>query len=314
MQRGADVARLRHRLDDVVGEFGRVWGGEPDPLQPVDVSAGPQQLGESSPITGQCGVGERDAVGVDVLAEQGDFEHTVVHQGPHLGQDVCRAAVDLPTPQRRDDAERAAVVAAHRDGNPRGIGRFAGAGQRRRELLQRLGDFDLGDLVVPGALQQRGQRPDVVGAEDNVYPRRPAQHGVAVFLRQAATDRDLHVGIGALARGQMAEVAVQPVVGVLADGAGVEHHDVGLGTVGRPPVAGRFQQTRQPLGVVDVHLTAVGADLIGARWRSPHGRPGALAGHPRGGIVRHHRSHGAMVRRLGGSRPSGWCRLVAASG
>ncbi len=93
MQRGADVARLRHRLDDVVGEFGRVWGGEPDPLQPVDVSAGPQQLGESSPITGQCGVGERDAVGVDVLAEQGDFEHTVVHQGPHLGQDVCRAAV-----------------------------------------------------------------------------------------------------------------------------------------------------------------------------------------------------------------------------
>jgi hypothetical protein len=81
---------------------------------------------------------------------------------------------------------------------------------------------------VPGAVEQRGQRPDVVRAEDHIDPRRLAQQRLPVLLGQAATDRDLHVGVAALARGQVAEVAVQLVVGVLADGAGVEDHHVGV--------------------------------------------------------------------------------------
>ena len=71
-------------------------------------------------------------------------------------------------------------------------------------------------------------------------------------------------GSACFARRQVAEVAVQLVVGVLADGAGVEHHDVGVGAVGGPLVSRRLQQSGQPLGVVHVHLAAVGADLIGA--------------------------------------------------
>ena len=56
---------LRHRLDHVGGEVARVRRGEPDPLQPVDPPAGPQQLGERRPVA------ELDAVGVDVLARAG---------------------------------------------------------------------------------------------------------------------------------------------------------------------------------------------------------------------------------------------------
>ena len=133
-----------------------------------------------------------------------------------------------------------------------------------REFLQRLGDFDLGGVVVPGAVEQRRQRADVVGAEHDIHPRRPAQHRVAVLLGQATADGDLHVRIGLLARRQVAEVAVELVVGVLPDRAGVEHDDVGVGTVGGAPVSGGLQQPGQPLGVVHVHLAAVGADLIGA--------------------------------------------------
>src|SRR5690606_22510325 len=57
----------------------------------------------------------------------------------------------------------------------------------------------------------------------------------------------------------------EPVVGVLPHGAGVEHDHVGLGAVLGAPVAGVLEQAGQALGVVDVHLAPVGADLVRAR-------------------------------------------------
>jgi len=117
----------------------------------------------------------------------------------------------------------------------------------------------------PGPLEQRGQRADVVGAEHDIDPRRAAQDLAAVLLREAAADGDLHVGFRRLDRGQLAEIAVQLVVGVLPDRAGVEHHDVGcLALFGRR-VPGLLEQSGQSLRVVHVHLAAVGADLVGAR-------------------------------------------------
>jgi hypothetical protein len=62
---------------------------------------------------------------------------------------------------------------------------------------------------------------------------------------------------------QVAEVAVQPVVGVLADRARVEDDDVGLGSRRGLAVPGRLQQAGEALGIVHVHLAPVGADLIG---------------------------------------------------
>ena len=81
-------------------------------------------------------------------------------------------------------------------------------------------------------LEQHRQRADVVGAEDDVDPRGPADDLAAVLLRHAAADGDLHAGVRVLHRLEVAEVAVEPVVGVLAHRAGVEHHDVGLLAVG----------------------------------------------------------------------------------
>ena len=114
-------------------------------------------------------------------------------------------------------------------------------------------------------------RSSSVGSEPMLWvPNTTSTHGalrrtrVAVLLGQAAADGDLHVGIGLLARREVAEVAVQLVVGVLPHRAGVEDDDVGVGAVGRALVAGRLQQPGQPFGVVHVHLAAVGADLVGA--------------------------------------------------
>ena len=62
----------------------------------------------------------------------------------------------------------------------------------------------------------------------------------------------------------MAQVAVELVVGVLPNRAGVENDDVGVNAVGRALVAGSVQQPRQPFGVMHIHLAAIGADLVGA--------------------------------------------------
>ena len=64
-------------------------------------------------------------------------------------------------------------------------------------------------------------------------PKTTSTHGArrddlaAVLLRQAAADRDLHARMRRLDRREVTEVAVQPVVGVLPDRAGVEDDHVG---------------------------------------------------------------------------------------
>ena len=70
-------------------------------------------------------------------------------------------------------------------------------------------------------------------------------------------------GPGCLDRRQVAQVAVELVVGVLADRAGVEDDDVRRLVAGRPHVARGLEQAREPLGVVDVHLAAERAHLVG---------------------------------------------------
>ncbi len=112
--------------------------------RPVDLPARPQQFAERRPVA------EPGPVGVDVLPKQRDLENAVRHERPDLGEHVAGAAVLLPAAQARHDAERAGVVAADGDGDPRGVRRLAARGQHRREPLQRLDDLDLRLLVRPG--------------------------------------------------------------------------------------------------------------------------------------------------------------------
>ena len=101
-------------------------------------------------------------------------------------------------------------------------------------------------------------------------PKTTSTHGrlleddVLVLLGEAAADGDLHALVPPLDGREVAEVAVELVVGVLAHGAGVDDDDVGFFAVGGN-VACRFERPAQPLGVVHVHLAAEGAHLVGAR-------------------------------------------------
>ena len=117
-----------------------------------------------------------------------------------------------------------------------------------------------------------GALGEVVRPEDHVDVSGPLLDLLLVHLGQAAPDRDLHVRT-ALPEGlEIAKVAVELVVGVLPDAAGVEHHHVGrLHVLGRYQAIGH-QGSGQPLGVVLVHLAPECADVECPR-RSDLARP-----------------------------------------
>ena len=99
-------------------------------------------------------------------------------------------------------------------------------------------------MVVPGSFQQHGQAGEIVCAEDDVDPWRALDNPGSVFLCKAATDCDLHVRSPLFDRIQLPQVAVEPIVGVLAHRTGVEDDDIRTvrHASGRPFVSGLLKQ------------------------------------------------------------------------
>ena len=245
--------------------------GEAHALDALDGAGRPQQLGEGTAVP------EADPVGVDVLTQKSHLDSALRGDGLDLGQDIAGAAVALLAAQGWHDAEGAGVVAAHGDGDPGGVGGLAAGGQGGGEDLERLLELDGGRGVVPCALEQGGQDIEVVGAEDDVDPGGPLDDPLPHLLGQATGHGDLHAGALALDGSELTQVAEEPGGGVLTHGAGVDDDDVGpaitgvggagggLGHVLDAQVAGPLQQSRHVLGVVDVHLAAERAHVVGAR-------------------------------------------------
>ena len=145
---------------------------------------------------------------------------------------------------------------------------------------------DLGDRPAGAGVVEQVHRPvDVVGAEDDVHVRRLLADELLVLLGQAAGHHDLQLGAGVLLALQVAEVAVQLVVGVLPDAARVEDDDVGVVRRGSRAQPVGLQQTGEAFGVVLVHLAPEGAQVVRAglghagqvRGRVPSARLGSSA-------------------------------------
>ena len=258
---------LGHGRDRLGTQVLRVWAGEPDPADALHRADRPEQVGEERASPGQV-----PPVGVDVLTQQGDLGHAPVGQDLDLGDELGEGSRRLAATDRGHDAKGARVVAADLDGDPGRIGKVPDGGQRggtrpgrgRIGLGQRLVE-DLHQRARLGrSAQQGGGPPQIVGAEHDVHVSGPLLDVLPVHLGQAPTHGNLHVR-PALAQGlQVAQMAVELVVRVLTDATGVEDDHVGrLEVVGGHQAVGG-EQPGQALGVVVVHLAAVGADMEGA--------------------------------------------------
>ena len=116
---------------------------------------------------------------------------------------------------------------------------------------------------APGALQMPAASR-CCGCRRRRRPRAPLGDRRAVLLAPGSRRRRSACRARGLHRREVAEAAVELVVGVLPHGAGVEDDHVRLLARGRSGVTRVLQQPGEALGVVDVHLAPVGADLVRA--------------------------------------------------
>ena len=257
----AHVLASGHRVDHVGREVVWMRAREPDPADAFDRIDPAQQVGEQWSSAGSRHR-EVAAERVDVLTQERDFDHAACGQPLDLGKDVPHRSRQLRSSHEWNDAERAGVVASGRDRHPR-LEIVASHGrQRGRERLRRLRHVHLW-AFRGGALDQLEQAGERVGSHDDVDPWSLTLDRALVLLREAPGDHDPHPGFFCLS-GRGARVAVEAVVGVLPDGAGVEHDDLGLGGIlgGNHPAG--LEQPGDPLGIVFVHLAPEGAKEVSA--------------------------------------------------
>ena len=107
------------------------------------------------------------------------------------------------------------------------------------------------------------QIPVRIGADDQIHPWHLLEQRGAQPLRHAADDAEHPAG--ALVPLELAHPADHPLLGVVADRAGVDQHDIGVRRLLGADVALTAEQAEHQLGVGHVHLAAVGLDVDALR-------------------------------------------------
>ena len=148
-----------------------------------------------------------------------------------LGDDLRGRARHLAPARGGHDAVGAAAVAAHRDLHPRLELALALHREVAGEALE-LEEALRGDAV---ARQELGELVHLPGSEGHVHEREHLEDLVLQRLGPAAADPDHPLRVLRLQPLGLAEVADEPVVGLLADRAGVEEDQVGA--VARSPAS-----------------------------------------------------------------------------
>ena len=84
-------------------------------------------------------------------------------------------------------------------------------------------------LLTAVHLQQKGFKPiGVLRSHYQIQLRHPPEQGFALLLSNAARHHQGEIGVAAFPLGLSAEVAVNLLLGVVPDGAGVVEHQIGI--------------------------------------------------------------------------------------
>ena len=197
---------------------------------------------------------------VHVLPEEGHLAHARISKARDLRDDLSWPPALLTAAYRRDDAVRAGRVASHRNLNPGLEATFAATREIGGEVLVRAEATSV-DREAAGC-DPVAQVRDRAGTECDVDERIELEDPLSLRLGVAPADRDDDVGSLALHGAGVSEVRREPRVGLLADGARVEHDDVGLVRSGCLAQSERLEHALDPLRVVRVHLAAERGDVV----------------------------------------------------
>ena len=254
-----------HR-DEVIVHVARMTGGIAQPRNAGDFGDAAQQLTERP----RAAVPILAVVRVDVLADQRHLAHTSVGEVSHFFDDLLDRPRDFRAARVGHDAERTELVAAFLHGDEGGH-----AARARRRLARRgkeielVLDRKLGLDRAVLAREQIGQPVIALRADDQIDYRRAADDLRALRLRDAARHRHGHappvVGGVFLELAHPAELRIDLLGRLFPDMAGVQDDQIRIVRRCCLHIAFGREQVRHTMGIVDVHLAAVGFDVELAR-------------------------------------------------
>ena len=174
----------RHKSNPQVGVDGVDLLQQPHKVQPRAVIEAPQIV----------------PVGVDGLAEQGNFAVAEVVELANFIEDFGRAARDFPAPRARHGAVGAFEVAAENHVHPRGSCARAADGRdwRRVGVEAQPKSRPLARPAVLGRPHEERQMVQVARAEQDVHFRHAAPNRVRLSLRHTTRDANYQVRLGNL--------------------------------------------------------------------------------------------------------------------
>src|SRR5215468_661962 len=240
--------------DETRGEVVGIRGGEADALDALDLV---DLLEEGGEIGGRR---EIAAIGIHGLPEERHLAHAGCGELADLGDDGRRRMTPLPPAGHGDDAERAVLLAAFHHGDE-GLELSRLLGTRGELDERRLARLEHGSARGTGTIDELAHARDGGGAEDEIDVRRALLEPTLPELRHAPHDADHEIGARALEVFELAQPREDLVLGLLPDRAGVEEDQIGVLRHFRELVALLLEQTGDALGIVLVHLAAVGDQM-----------------------------------------------------
>jgi hypothetical protein len=168
------------------------------------------------------------AVGIDVLAEQGDLLTPCAARPGHFGEDVVEGARDLLAARVGHDAERTELAAALHD---RDEGRMPSTRAGGRWSNFSISGKEMSTCALP--LERRaaiicGRRCRVCGPKTQVDVGCAGDDRRAFLAGDAAADADHQLRIELLQMPDATEVVKHLFLGLFTHRAGVEEDDVGV--------------------------------------------------------------------------------------
>ena len=111
---GAENGNLGKTAHQLFGKILGMGGGETEPLQAVNAGHRAQEFGKTLALRG---VATFLAVGIDILADEGDLLDPLAHKMGRLGQNIAKTPADLAAPGIGHHAVGAEIIAPLHDGD-----------------------------------------------------------------------------------------------------------------------------------------------------------------------------------------------------
>lgn len=246
---------------------------EADSFETIDCVHGIEQLDESG-----SAVTDRDfafAVAGDDLSKKGDFLITLRNKLAALGDDLFDGTAAFLAAGKGDDAEGAVLVAALHDADKAGdllagMAVYLAVAQAGKvdvfldRAFAALFRLDIDDRIAPASEQVIhviGGAMKFLRADDEIDTG-SAEEFVTARLSHAAEITENRVGPALFGLvGEFLHFADGFLLGLVADAAGVEEHDIGFLFGRSKRIAFGDELGGDGFGVALVHLTAIGFDV-----------------------------------------------------